>query len=478
MKVLLAEDDSVTRMLLTSALSKRGYDVMPAADGTEAWRHLQGRDAPRLAVLDWIMPGMDGVELCRKLRADESRPYTYVLLLTGRVDKTDILTGLDAGADDYLTKPFDPEELRVRLQVGRRIVETDEQRRQLEEQLRQKQKIEALGALTGGIAHDFNNLIMIISAYSQEMLDQVSKGHPFYAGLEQIHKAGDRAAALVRQMLAFSRKQVLSPRLLDVNATLSETTRMLRRLVGEDIDLSLTLGAETWPVVADPVQMEQVLLNLAANARDAMPRGGKLGLTTRNADLDSEFVSSHLGSRLGPHVVVSVRDSGCGMAPEVQSHIFDPFFTTKDVGKGTGLGLASVYGIVKQSGGYITVESEIGKGTTFEIYLPKAPESMLAKALPKPLEAAESGRVRPFASVIRTQAVLVVEDEEAAREALCSFLKVAGYEAVPAQNGQEALQKCVERSKPFDVVVTDIVMPGGISGPELARQISKLCPQT
>jgi PAS domain S-box-containing protein len=703
MKLLLAEDDAVFRKLLVSFLRKCGYDVVIAEDGLEAWRELQGADAPRIAVLDWMMPGLDGVEICRRLRAIPDRDcYTYVLLLTSRSSRADLLTGLGAGADGYLTKPFDPQELEARLRAGRRIVEAEAglrsalewrraifaasrdaifisraedgsivdtnaaaeeltgrkaselsrmrlndlcsahpcfspdqapgscfeeeicrkdgarllvevfqhtvnidgaayiqtvardvserrraaeavlrseanlrsfvehaphgifestidgsfiaanpalvqmlgyeskaellsmdvaaslfqspeqrttllnllmqnggfrgveavwkrkdgklvtvrlggrvvrdhagkpnhfeimaedvtQQRQLEEQLRQAQKLEAVGCLVGGIAHDFNNLVMIINGYSETVLNSLSSRDLLRDPLEKIQKAGDRAASLIRQLLAFSRKQVLLPRILNLNTTLSDTANMLQRLIGENIELRTRTSSELWSVKADAGQIEQALLNLAVNARDAMPDGGLLTLETANVVLDRDFERANLGARAGEYVMLRVTDTGCGMKPEILSHIFDPFFTTMEKGKGTGLGLSSVYGVVKQSGGYITVESEPGRGTTFAIFLPRVRETEL-----QPEHSPRSERVGPA-----SETILVVEDEEAAREVLCDYLEWHGYKVFRAGSGTEGLEIC--RKQPaIDLIISDVIMSGGMSGTEMAAQIRKRDPQ-
>ncbi len=349
------------------------------------------------------------------------------------------------------------------------IVQDLTQRRHLEAQLRQAHKIEALGALTGGIAHDFNNIIMIIAAYSAEMIERLPDGDPFRSRLEEIQKAGGRAAALVQKLLAFSRKQLLVPRLIDLNAELTEMAPMLRRLAGEDIEVKLAPAVGLSPVLADPTQIEQVLLNLTANARDAMPTGGTLTVEVRNIDVDAMFVRRHVGSTAGPCVLLSVTDTGCGMTPDVQAQIFDPFFTTKEVGKGTGLGLASVYGIVKQSGGYIDVTSSVGHGTRFDIYLPRT-----EGALPEPKRTMEPAREIKNAGV----SVLLVEDEDPMRIAVRGYLETEGFMVVDAQNGSEALSLCDNRKERFDVVVTDVVMPGGISGRELGQRILERYPST
>ncbi len=335
--------------------------------------------------------------------------------------------------------------------------------RQLEEQLRQAQKMEAIGRLAGGIAHDFNNLLTIINGYGQLLMERASGEEPLSSQLSEIRKAADRAASLTRQLLAFSRRQVLAPRVLDLNGVVAGMGKMLRRLIGEDIHLLAGLDPELGRVKADLGQIEQVILNLAVNARDAMPQGGKLTIETSNAYLDEAYSREHFNVKAGRYVMLAVGDNGCGMDAETQSHIFEPFFTTKEVGKGTGLGLAMVYGIVKQSGGYIWVYSELGQGTMFKIYLPRV------EGVPKEARALET----PAARAQRGETILLVEDEGALRVMVCGVLESRGYRVVEARNGTEALVVGEQHEGPIHLLVTDVVMPE-ISGPKLAERLAVL----
>ena len=340
------------------------------------------------------------------------------------------------------------------------------ERRVLENQLWHAQKMEAVGRLAGGVAHDFNNLVTVISGYSDLLLMSLAKENPLRRHVEEVKKAGDRAASLTRQLLAFSRRQVLDPQVLDLNAVISNVDRMLRRLIGEDIDLLSVLHPGVWPVKADPGQIEQVLVNLAVNARDAMPSGGKLTLETANVTLGQiQGMRYEPPMPPGHYVMLAVSDTGIGMNSETQSHVFEPFFTTKEEGKGTGLGLATVYGIVKQSGGYIWIYSETEHGTTFKVYLPRAQE-VLAEAFIPGMEASPRGG---------TETILVAEDEIAVRSLVCSVLESGGYTVLEGESGDAALLIARAHDGHIDLLLTDVVMPR-MSGRELADRVQMLDP--
>jgi PAS domain S-box-containing protein len=339
-------------------------------------------------------------------------------------------------------------------------------RRDLEARLRQSQKMEAIGRLAGGIAHDFNNLLTVITGYSERLLGGLTEDDPLRKGAEAIKRSADRAAALTQQLLAFSRRQIMSPKVLDLNSVVGNMNRLLPRLIGEDVHLLTQPAEDLGRVKADPNQIEQVIMNLAVNSRDAMPQGGTLTIQTANVTLDRPMATQHVGLEAGRYVMLAVGDNGCGMSAEVQAHLFEPFFTTKPQGKGTGLGLSTIYGIIKQSGGHIWVESEPGRGTIFRIYLPRIDEPAEVTAPAEPRTAAPQG----------SETILLVEDEEAVRHLLRDVLKRFGYTVLDASNGAEAIDLCRNHPGAIDLVVTDMVMPQ-ISGWEVADAVSALRPK-
>ncbi len=343
----------------------------------------------------------------------------------------------------------------------------DTDRRKLADQFRQSQKMEAIGRLAGGVAHDFNNLLSCIMGYCDFLLGDIDETSPLRADVEEIRTAGERASALVRQLLAFSRRQVLQPRLLDLNEVIAEMDKLVRRLIGEDINLRIIPGADLGRVKADRGQIEQVIMNLVVNSRDAMPEGGDLIIETSNTEVAVDVSGPDRSNWPESHVVISVRDTGCGMNKEVLSHLFEPFFTTKERGKGTGLGLSTVYGIVKQTGGFITAESEESTGSTFRIYLPQAREDgTCPEAIP----------VLP-GNHVGFETILVVEDDEAVQTLTARALEDRGYVVLRARNGEEALKLCTAHEGPIHLLLTDLVMPG-MSGKELARRVLEMRPAT
>ncbi len=337
----------------------------------------------------------------------------------------------------------------------------------LEKQLRQSQKMEAIGQLSGGIAHDFNNLLSVIIGYTEVIETRLSENDPLHKECEQIRNAGQRAAALTRQLLAFSRQQVLAPAVLDLNLIVTSVEKMLRRVIGENIQMITELEPDLGSVKADQGQIEQVLMNLAVNARDAMPDGGRLMIQTGNVEVDEEYARRHAPLIPGPHIVLAVCDTGTGMDVETQSHIFEPFFTTKEQGKGTGLGLSTVYGVVRQSGGHIWVYSEPGRGTTFKIYLPQSTEA--AKLLTPASRSSQLLR--------GTETILLVEDEDALRNLTRDLLVDAGYKVIDANHPDKAIEIARHYAGAIDLLLTDVVMPG-MNGCALAANLAAIKPDT
>ncbi|HET7216306.1 MAG TPA: PAS domain S-box protein, partial [Terriglobia bacterium] len=408
----------------------------------------------------------------RVLKSGETRPEQYAALwatiknkqvalweVTNRT-KDGRLVNVEGAVNPILD---DKGEIAGFLSIHRDVT----RRKQLEEQYRQAQKMEAVGRLAGGIAHDFNNLLTVINGYSQMVLEQLCPDHPMHPQIDKIQKAGERAASMTRQLLAFSRQQVLAPQVLNLDKVVAGIDKMLGRLIGEDIELVTACSPGLWHVKADPGQIDQVIMNLAVNARDAMPQGGRLTIETANVTLGEGEFGWRPVIEPGPYVMLAISDTGCGMTPEVKGRIFEPFFTTKECGKGTGLGLSTVYGIVKQSDGYIFADSEPGKGTTFRIYLP-------------PVASAGENRVEKMEPSLRaaggSETVLVVEDNEAVRSYVRSVLETQGYALLEAGDSKEAVQLTEKHAGPIHLLLADVVMPR-MSGPELAALLRPQHPE-
>jgi signal transduction histidine kinase/ActR/RegA family two-component response regulator len=388
-----------------------------------------------------------------------TRPLAELLRGFRAIERGDYEYPLHPGGGDELahaTRAFD--------RMRKVLQENEAQKEQLEGQLRQSQKMEALGRLAGGVAHDFNNLLTVIKGHSELIVEGMASGDPALTNGEQIRKAADRAAALTRQMLAFSRKQALQPKVLNVNALVEDMGKLLKRLMPEDIEVAFHADPSLGHVRADAGQLEQVLMNLTVNARDAMPRGGRLTIETENVTATPEFARERPPIKPGDYVRLAVVDTGVGMDAETKAHIFEPFFTTKDPGKGTGLGLATVYGVVKQTGGFLWVDTELGVGSKFEVYLPRVND---------PVDSDVVGRNIP-ACKAAPQTVLLVEDDPAVRDVAREFLAAAGYRVLAAEDGERAML-IVAREATIDVLITDIVMPK-MRGPELARELLRWKP--
>lgn len=430
------------------AFSSRRVETIEAL--TEA---LQGC-TPDVIISDYTLPTMDGLTALRI--AHETCPNIPFIFVSGTIGEERAANSLKQGATDYVVK----ERLDRLSHAVRRAIQDAKDRRAhaaLEEQFRQSQKMEAIGRLAGGVAHDFNNLLTAITGYSQLALDLVKAGEPLHEFITEIQSAGDRAAKLTKQLLAFSRKQVLEQRVFDLNSVVSEMSKMLRRIIGEHILQLNKLAPGMGQIKADPGQLEQVILNLAVNAKDAMPHGGTLTIATSEVKLDQAYAAQYPGVAPGKYILLSVSDTGIGMSEEIRTHLFEPFFTTKLPGQGTGLGLSTVYGIVSQSGGHITVTSESGMGATFNVYFPRANEVVRS----------ERPTARAISTLAGTETILLVEDEDIVRRLARNVLVSKGYTVLEASKGTSAVAFCNEYAGPIQLLLTDIVMPE-MSGRELA----------
>jgi two-component system cell cycle sensor histidine kinase/response regulator CckA len=465
LNVLVVEDSEDDSRLSLRELERAGYEISHVRTDTEA--ALRAALAQRrwdLVLSDYNVPGFGGPAALAIVR--ELHPMLPFIFVSGTIGEETAVAAMRAGANDYVMKgnlkrlvPAIERELReaaVRLE-----------RQGLESQLRQSQKMEAIGRLAGGVAHDFNNLLTAIMGYGQLMAVRMKPDDPARHDTEEILKAATRAALLTRQLLAFSRREIIQPRLLDLNVIVSEMGKMLRRLIGESIDLAVVPGENLWAVKADPGHMEQVLMNLSVNARDAMREGGRLTIETSNIDLGGVYVGEHVGVKPGAYVLLAVSDTGTGMDEETKAQIFEPFFTTKGPESGTGLGLSTVYGIVQQWEGAIQVYTEVGWGSSFKVYLPRAAGTA------EPVAQAGNLTEVPRGS----ETVLLVEDQDAVAAVIKATLHLCGYRVLEAHNGSEALALLERHDGPLHLLVTDIVMPM-MGGSELAGRLREFRPET
>ena len=422
-----------------------------------------------LILADYSIPGFDGMTALTLAR--QHCPDVPFLFVSATIGEELAIDAMHQGATDYVLK----QRLgRLVPSVQRALRELDDQAerkraeealRQSEKQFRQSQKMEAVGRLAGGIAHDFNNLLTVIMGYSQVLLTELGPLHPLRGKIEETLKAGERAATLIRQLLTFSSKQSLDPRTLSLNTAVMSLETMLRRLIGDDIRLVSKLDQTNGRLRADQAQLEQVLVNLVVNARDAMPKGGTLTIETAQVELTRSPVYYLTPLLPGPYVRLAVSDTGCGMDRKTQSHIFEPFFTTKEEGKGSGLGLSTVFGIVTQCGGAIDVKSRVGHGTRFDLYFPRVESEVISTAPPQPLGQPQRG----------TETILLVEDEQSVRVLMRDELRKLGYRILEAKNGIEACLLATQQAGSFQLLLTDVVMPG-MAGRELAQHLSVIYP--
>jgi two-component system, cell cycle sensor histidine kinase and response regulator CckA len=472
LRVLIADDSENDVVLILHGLRKAGYEPqyerVCAAPAMLAALQKQTWD---VVISDYEMPGFGGFEALDLVKqSGHDLPF---ILVSAVVSEETAVAAMKAGAHDFIMKrklarlgPAIERELReAQTRAARKTAEAA--LRHSEDQLRQAQKLEAVARLAAGVAHDFNNILTAISGHSEMLLRQLDAEDARRKNAEQIEKCAYLAAAITRQLLTFSRKQAIEPRVLKINDVIRNVEKMLRRLIGEDVELCTTLDAAAGQIKADPSQLEQVIMNLAVNARDAMPTGGKIVIATANATVEQNRLKEVAALNPGEYVVLSVTDTGTGMTEEVKGHLFEPFFTTKPQGKGTGLGLATCFGIVKQSSGHIELDSESGKGTTFRIYFPRVEDAV------EPV-GRESLRTQPAGG---TETVLLVEDETMVRELAVATLRERGYTVIEASNGEEGLSAGRRHGGKIDLVLTDVVMPV-MCGREMADTLRQSHPDT
>lgn len=492
--ILIIDDSPEHLELMGLLLSHAGFHVLTAEDAQEGI-NLAQRERPDLVISDVVMPRISGIDLCRMIRANAELASIPILLVSALDKETEsVVEALRTGADGYLEMPFEPsllvakvvrllERKHVEEELERRVAERTAQlafaNHQLEEEiserrrseqalieseqrLQQSQKMEAIGTLAGGVAHDFNNLLTVILGNTHLTRRALQSDDPLQLRLTEIEKAGNRAAVLTRQLLAFGRRQHLERRTINLNDTIGEIMKLLRRIIGEDVEVRVNATPDLSTIFADPAQIEQVIMNLAVNARDAMPEGGQLIIETSNVDLDENYRRQYPYVNPGKYVQISVSDNGSGIDAETQAHIFEPFFTTKEVDKGTGLGLSMVYGIVKQHDGHINVYSEEGQGTTFKIFLPvvEGAVEQEEKSLQQPLRGG-------------SEMILVAEDEEALRELARDVLEGLGYTVLLAKDGEEAVAMYQQQREGIDLLLLDVVMPR-MGGLEVYKRIREL----
>jgi len=510
MKILIVDDDLKGLDILRILLESKGYEVMAAQNGQEALE-MAGTTLPGLVISDILMPVMDGFVLCREWKMDTRlKDIPFIFYTASYLDQEDEDFAFKIGVTRFIRKPVKPDEFMKIIQAvienrdkGRTdtispVLEEDKfihklynerlvnrlekknidlekeikvrkqaevEKTAMEAQLRQAQKMESVGRLAGGVAHDYNNMLTVILGFTDMAMDELDPTGNVHANLKEVRRAARRAMDITRQLLAFARKQTISPIVLDLNKNVEDMLKMLRRLIGEDIDLSWVPGDSLWHVKMDPSQIDQVLANLCINARDAIEGVGKVTIETDTKIFDAAYCADHVGFIPGEFVQLSVSDNGCGMSKEIQDNLFEPFFTTKEVDKGTGLGLATVYGIVKQNNGFINVYSEPNKGTTFKIYLPRY-EGKAVKIQKESTKEIPKGR---------GETILLVEDDLLILELIRKILDKAGYTVLTAGTPKEAMELAEKHAGKIHLLFTDVVMPE-MNGGELARQLQSLYP--
>ena len=470
LRLLHLEDDPVDAELITTTLMEGNIPCQSQlVDTRQAFVAALKEGRMDLILADYSIPGFDGMTALTLAR--QHCPDVPFLFVSATIGEELAIDAMHQGATDYVLKQrlgrLVPSVQRALRELEDRAERkrAEEALRQSEKQFRQSQKMEAVGRLAGGIAHDFNNLLTVIMGYSQVLLTELGPQHPLRGKIEETLKAGERAATLIRQLLTFSSKQSLDPKVLSLNTAVTSLESLLRRLIGEDIQLVSQLDQTNGRLRADQAQLEQILVNLVVNARDAMPKGGTLTIETAQVELTRSPVYHLTPLPPGPYVRLAVSDTGCGMDRKTQSHIFEPFFTTKEEGKGTGLGLSTVFGIVTQCGGAIDVTSRVGHGTRFDLYFPSIESDILTTAPTQPLGQPQRG----------TETILLVEDEPSVRTLVRDELRKLGYQVVEAKNGIEACLLATQQAGSLQLLLTDVVMPG-MGGRELAQHLSVIKP--
>ena len=463
LKLLMIEDSECDAELLAHAIRKGGYEVMYKRVDTRETLRASLLESWDLVVSDHSMPGFSGMAALAMVR--EKCPDVPFIFVSGTIGEDIAVDAMRVGAQDYIMKG---NLARFLPAIDRELRESKNrtEHKKTEMRMQQLEKFEAIGKLAGGIAHDFNNVIGAIMGWAELGKEEVPEGSRAAKFFQNIRAQSDRAAGLTRQLLAYARRQTLEPRIINLNQMIGETTALLQKAIGEQIEMKLVLAPDLQPTRADPSQIEQVLMNLCFNARDAMPDGGQLLIETRNVDLDEAYTQRHEYARPGKYVAMSVSDTGTGMDAATLSRIFEPFFTTKEVGKGTGLGLATAYGVVKQHEGMIEVYSELGKGTMFHVYLPVNSGAMQEKNGGSTNDSVRGG----------TEMILVAEDHAGNLEMVNETLRKLGYRVILARDGEEAVEKFRERREEIAMALLDVVMPR-MGGPEAYDKIRSMNPE-